>query len=140
MKLIPAATAPPLYPLPLYMSKISAGFPSPADDYIDASLDLNEHLVTNKTATFFLRVKGDSMAGAHIHDRDLLIANRALSPAHRNIVAAVVNGEITVKYLYKRDGVVKLQAANPKYRDIVIPPDGELVVWGVCTHVIHTFT
>ena len=135
---VPAAEAPPRR-TPLYGSKIVAGFPSAADDYIEARLDLNEYLVGHKEASFFLRVKGDSMTGANIHDGSLLIVDRAAEPRHRDIVVAVVNGELTVKRLYKRAGVVKLLAANEAYPEILIKPESELTVWGVVKHVVHTF-
>ncbi len=139
MKLIAAAQLVPVQLFPLYASKVEAGFPSPADDYIESRLDLNEYLVKHKEATFFLRVKGDSMAGANIHDGSLLIVDRAAEPKHNDIVVAVVNGELTVKRLYKRRGVVKLLAANEAYPEILIKPEGELTVWGVVQHVVHTF-
>ena len=139
MKPIPATADASFCPIPLYASKVSAGFPSPAEDYIETQLDLNELLVTHKAATFFFRVKGDSMVNAHIHDGDLLVANRALVPAHCDIVVAVVNAELTVKTLFKRRDVVKLVAANDAYPEIVIQPDSEFIVWGVVTHVIHSF-
>jgi DNA polymerase V len=131
--------APAVHRRPLYASKVSAGFPSPADDYIETALDLNELLVTHKEATFYFRVKGDSMQNAHINDGDLLIANRAIVPAHCDIVVAVVNAELTVKTLFKKRDVVKLVAANDAYPELLISPDTELLVWGVVTHVIHSF-
>ena len=124
---------------PLYGSKIAAGFPSAADDYVEARLDLNEYLVGHKEATFFLRVKGDSMTGANIHDGNLLIVDRSIVPKHNDVVIAVVNGELTVKHLYKQRGVVKLLAANPAYPEIVIKSETELVIWGAVKHVVHTF-
>lgn len=123
----------------LYGSRVAAGFPSAADDYIEARLDLNEHLLGHKEATFFLRVKGDSMTGANIHDRNLLIVDRSVEPKHNDIVVAVINGELTVKRLYKRRGVVKLLAANEAYPEIVSKPGHELSVWGVVRHVVHSF-
>lgn len=124
---------------PLYSSKVVAGFPSPADDYIETRLDLNEYLVMHREATFFIRVKGDSMRDANIHDGSLLIVDKSLEPKHNSIVVAVVNGELTVKRLYKRRGVVKLLAANEAYPEIVVDPDGDMTVWGVVKHVVHTF-
>jgi len=150
-ELIPAAQAlrarlfslpadnPPRHRTPLYGSKIAAGFPSAADDYIEARLDLNEYLVGHKEATFFLRVKGDSMTGANIHDGNLLIVDRSIEPKHNDIVVAVVNGELTVKHLYKHRGVVKLLAANDAYPEIVIKSETDLVIWGAVKHVVHTF-
>jgi DNA polymerase V len=127
------------YRAPLFASRVAAGFPSPADDYIEARLDLNEYLVRHKEATFFLRVKGDSMRDAHIEDGNLLIVDRSLEPGHGDIVVAVSNGELTVKRLHKRRGVVKLLAANAAYPEILIKPGSELIVWGVVRHVVHTF-
>ena len=139
MKPIAAAKLVPVQLFPLYVSKVPAGFPSPADDYIETRLDLNEYLVKHKEATFFLRVKGDSMAGANIHDGSLLIVDRAAEPRHGDIVVAVVNGELTVKRLYRRDGLVKLLAESESYPEILIKPESDLVVWGVVQHVVHTF-
>ena len=139
MKPIAAAKLVPIQLYPLYGCKINAGFPSPADDYIETRLDLNEYLVKHKEATFFLRVKGDSMAGANIHDGSLLIVDRAAEPKHKDIVVAVVSGELTVKRLYKRRGVVKLLAENEAYPEILIKPENELIVWGVVQHVVHSF-
>lgn len=89
--------------LPLFASRVPAGFPSPADDYIDQRLDLNEHLINHPAATFFVRVSGDSMTGASLHDGDLLIVDRALEPVDGRIVIAAVNGELTVKRLSLRE-------------------------------------
>lgn len=124
---------------PLFSSKVVAGFPSPADDYIETRLDLNEYLVMRREATFFIRVKGDSMRDANIHDGSLLIVDKSLEPKHNNIVVAVINGELTVKRLYKRRGVIKLLAANEAYPEIAVDPDGDMMVWGVVKHVVHTF-
>lgn len=136
---IAAAKLVPIQLYPLYGCKINAGFPSPADDYIESWLDLNEHLVKHKAATFFLRVKGDSMKGANIHDGSLLIVDKAAEPKHGDIVVVAMDGEFIVKRLYRRDGVVKLQAANEAYPEILIKPESDLVVWGVVQHVVHSF-
>lgn len=125
--------------VPLFASRIAAGFPSPADDYIESRLDLNEYLVRHKEATFFLRVKGDSMKDAHIQDGNLLIVDRSVEPGHGDIVVAVVHGELTVKRLHKRRGVIKLLAANAAHPEILIKSGSELMVWGVVRHVVHTF-
>jgi DNA polymerase V len=139
MKPIAAAKLVPVQFYPLYGCKINAGFPSPADDYIESQLDLNERFVKHKAATFFIRVKGDSMREANIHDSDLLIVDKAAEPKHGDIVVAEIDGEFTVKRLYKRGDVVKLQAANEAYPEILIKPGCDLVVWGVVQHVVHTF-
>jgi DNA polymerase V len=124
---------------PLFSSKVAAGFPSPADDYIERDLSLDEHLIRNRIATFFVHVKGDSMRDAGIQDGNLLVVDKSITPKHGSIVVAEVNREMTVKRLYKRRGEIKLQAANPAYPDIPIQPEGEVVIWGVVTHAIHSF-
>ena len=124
---------------PLYTSKVAAGFPSPADDYVDRGLDLNEHLIRHKEATFFVRVKGDSMVGAGIMDGDLLVVDRALSPVSGRIVIAAVNGELTVKRLKKSGGRTWLMAENPAYEPIEMKDGMECVIWGVVTNAIHAF-
>ena len=89
------------YALPLYASKVQAGFPSPADDFMEGRLDLNQHLVKHPTATFFVRVSGDSMIEAGIHPDDILVVDRSLEPRHGKIVIAALDGELTVKRLHK---------------------------------------
>ena len=101
--------------LPLYLSPVKAGFPSPADDFIDRKLDLHEYLVHNEAATFFLRAQGDSMTGAGIHDGDLLIVDRSIEAAHDKIVIAALDGELTVKRLQRTKGKVFLAPENPDY-------------------------
>jgi DNA polymerase V len=123
--------------IPLFISTIRAGFPSPAEDYIEKTLDFNELLVRHPVATFCLRVSGDSMIGAGIHDGDLLIVDRALTPSDNRIVIAMVNGELTVKRLRKKGSSVSLHAENPAYKPIDIRPDSDFEVWGVVTNVIH---
>lgn len=132
------APAPVRLPLPLFAHPVHAGFPSPADDYVSESLDLNEHLVAHKEATFFLRARCESMTGAGIQDGDLLVADRSLHPNHRAIVIAVVDGEFTVKRLSKRGGEIRLLAENPDYAPIELQDGQELQVRGIVTSVIHT--
>lgn len=122
---------------PLFASHISAGFPSPADDYIEKKLDLNEHLVHNRQATFFLRVTGDSMIGAGIHDGDLIIVDKSLSATNKKIVVAIVDGELLIKRLLRTNGKVYLAAENPNYAQIEVTADMGFEVWGVVTNVIH---
>lgn len=133
---VPVSNPPP-FALALFASSVCAGFPSPADDYVAATLDLNEHLIAHKEATFFLRATGHSMVGAGIHDGDLLVVDRSLAPGHRSVVIAVVDGEFTVKRLYKRAGRICLLAENPDYAPIEFADGQELQVWGVVTNVIH---
>ena len=123
--------------LPLFASPISAGFPSPADDYMEKKLDLNEHLVGNRQATFCLPVSGDSMIGAGIHNGDLLIVDKSIPAVHKKIVVAVVDGELVVKRLLYANQKVFLAAENPNYAQIEVTEEQEFAVWGVVTKVIH---
>lgn len=123
--------------LPLYACKVSAGFPSPADDFLEGKLDLNQHLVHHPAATFFVRATGDSMKNAGIYPDDILIVDRSLTPKNNSIVIAVVNGELTVKRLHKTATHVVLQPENPAYEPIVITPEHDFHIWGVVTNVIH---
>ena len=123
--------------IPLLAGRIAAGFPSPADDYVDQSLDLNTHLIEHPEASFFIRVKGHSMVGAGIHDGDLLIVDRALEPRDGKIVIAAIQGELTVKRLKFRKGTAWLVPENPDYAPIRIREDHECLIWGVVTQVIH---
>jgi DNA polymerase V len=125
------------YALPLYSSKVAAGFPSPADDHIEGKLDLNEHLISNPTATFFVRAKGDSMLNAGIHSNDILVVDRSITPKSGHIVIVALNGELTVKRLKKQGQQVTLLAENPDYPSIKIAEGEELVIWGVVTSVVH---
>ncbi|MDP1604312.1 MAG: translesion error-prone DNA polymerase V autoproteolytic subunit [Legionella sp.] len=126
------------YTLPLYASKVRAGFPSPADDYIECSLNLNEHLIKHPAATFFVTASGDSMKNAGISSGDMLIVDKSLEATHGKIVIAALNGELTVKRLSRQNGRVQLVPENNKYAPIDITDEQDLVIWGVVTHVIHT--
>lgn len=121
----------------LFISNVSCGFPSPADDYIDAPLDLNELLITKPAATFFVKAKGDSMIGAGIFDGDILIIDRSKTPRSGNVILAVLDGEFTLKSLHKARGEISLMPQNPKYSSIKINPENEFNVWGVATYCIH---
>ena len=122
---------------PLFLMPVSAGFPSPADDYLEGKLDLNQHLIKHPEATFFVRVTGDSMIDAGIHSGDLLIVDRALEPSHKSVVVAVINGELTVKRLYTRNGKVCLVPDNAQYPSLPIHEAITFEIWGVVTAVIH---
>lgn len=124
--------------IPLYCDLIKAGFPSPADDYSDSSLDFNEYLVKNKTATFIVRVEGDSMSGAGINTGDLLVVDRSVKPANNSIIVAIVSGEFTVKRLTKELGRYYLYPENSDYPVIEISEEMEFQVWGVVTYAIHS--
>jgi DNA polymerase V len=133
---IPATPAPRPLP-PLCAGRVAAGFPSPATDHLDRRLDLNEHLLLHPQATFFMRVKGDSMTGAGIHDGDLLIVDRSLEATSGRVVVAALDGELTVKRLRRRGSRVVLQPENPAYPEIPIGEDRGLDIWGVVAYVIH---
>jgi DNA polymerase V len=122
---------------PLFLEAASAGFPSPAGDYIESRLDLNEHLVQHPSATFFVRVAGDSMIGAGIHDGDILIVDRSLEARNGSVVVAAVNGELTVKRLIRHNGRCMLKAENEAFSCADIPEQADVHVWGVATSVIH---
>lgn len=123
--------------MPLYLTSISAGFPSPAEDYIDRRLDLNEFLIRHPAATFFVRVEGDSMIDAGIHSGDILIVDRALEPSDNKIVIAVLNGELTVKRIRKIKEKLYLTAENPDFKKVELTPEMGIEVWGVVSYVIH---
>ena len=123
--------------LPLFLATVPAGFPSPADDFIDRKLDLNEHLIKHPAATFFVRVYGDSMREAGMESGDILIVDRALEPQSGNVVIASLDGELTVKRLKKKNGKILLVPENPDYQSLEITPDRDFEIWGVVTYVIH---
>ena len=124
-------------PLPLFSGKVAAGFPSPADDYIEKNLDLNELLVHKPAATFFVRAQGESMLGAGIHPNDILVVDRSIEAVPGKIVICALNGELTVKRLERDNGQWQLKAENPVYADILIHDELDMVIWGVVTNVIH---
>lgn len=129
--------APPVsHPL-LAPVSVAAGYPSPAQDYFDGRINLNDHLIKDVTSTFVVRVSGDSMEGAGISDGDELIVNRALTPRDGSIVIAILDGELTVKRLQLRSGGVVLRAENPNYPDIQVPDASSLTVWGVAETCLH---
>lgn len=137
---IDAVYAPELstrYALPVFLGRLPAGFPSPADDYIEGKLDLNRHLIKHPAATFFVRVSGDSMIGAGIHTGDILIVDRSLEAVDENVIVAALDGELTVKRLSKRGQTIQLLPANENYKPIEIHAQQAFEIWGVVTNVIH---
>ena len=132
------AQAPNQLNIPLFNGKVSAGFPSPADDYIEKTLDLNDLLIQKPAATFFVRAEGESMLGAGIHPNDILVVDRSLEPVVGKIVICALNGELTVKRLKSIGKEIILGAENPAYADIIVQEYVELVIWGVVTNVIHS--
>ena len=131
---------PPALARPIYSGNVSAGqsrFPSPAQDYEQKFLDLNDKYITNPPATFFFDVKGNSMIGAGIYDGCTVIVDRAVKPKSSSIVIAAVDGEWMVKRLYKRGSVVKLLSEHSEHAPIVFSEGQELIIFGVVTYVIH---
>ena len=125
--------------IPLLSDSISAGFPSPADDYTEENIDLNEHLISNPFSTFFLRVKGDSMLNAGIKDKDLIIVDKSLRAKPGNIVIAMIDGEFTIKRLSIKNNELYLKAENPNYPDFRFKNHIDIQIWGVVIYSIHSF-
>ena len=122
---------------PLFLVPVSAGFPSPADDYIENCLDLNKHLIQHPAATFFVRVKGDSMIDAGIHSGDILIVDRSLAATDKKVVIAIIDGELTVKRIRMIAEKIYLLPENDDYNSTEITPSMNFTIWGVVTNVIH---
>ncbi len=117
--------------IPLYSSKVAAGIPSPAEDHIDDTLDLNDYMVQHPDSTFMLRVEGESMKNAGILPNDILVVDRSLKAVHNKIIIAALDGELTVKRLFHRGGLIKLLPDNPNYPEIEIDNEADLHIWGV---------
>lgn len=126
--------------LPLFAVRVSAGFPSPADDYIERKLDLNTHLIKHPAATYFMYVEGDSMINAGIRPGDLLIVDRALQPVDNAIVIAHIHGEFTLKRIKRCSNDIYLVPENDLFSPIKITPELECEIWGVVIYVIHKTT
>ena len=122
---------------PLLAGTVQAGFPSPADDYMERSIDLNEELIHRPHATFFLRAAGHSMVGAGIHDGDLLIVDRAATPRPGLVVVAIVDGEFTLKRLAQTNNGLALEPEHTGYQPIAVGEDTDVRIWGVVTFVVH---
>ena len=122
--------------VPYALEKISAGFPSPAQDYIDKVLDMNEHLIKNATSAFIVKVASLSMLNAGIDIDDELIVDRSLDAKHGDIVIALIDNEFTVKRLMIDEKGQWLKAENPDYKNIYLADGQELIIWGVVTHII----
>ena len=130
----------PVSARPLFLSRVAAGFPSPADDHIEQRLDLNEYMIKHAAATYFVRVKGDSMIEAGIQDNDVLVVDRSVTARVGSIVVAVVNGEFTVKTLGRtKAGQPLLVPANSKYATIELKDEMSFEVWGVVTGSVRKF-
>lgn len=124
---------------PLFLSRVRAGFPSPASDYIERELDLHELLITHPAATFYVRLAGDSLIDIGLFDNDILVVNRALEAQHKQIVVAAVDGEFTVKRLWLENGNIELRPENPLYQPIRIKPEQDFYIWGVVTGSVRKF-
>lgn len=125
--------------IPLACERIQAGFPSPAQDYVEKTLDLNEHLIKNPSSTFIVRVNSLSMLGIGIDINDELIVDRSLEAKHRDIVIALVDNDFTVKRLMIEGDKFWLKAENPDFMDIHLNEGQELLIWGVVTRVVKSF-
>jgi len=123
--------------LPLFEANVPAGFPSPAADYEESSLDLNKYLVKNPAATYFVRVSGESMMGAGIFPGDLLIVDRSLDARNGSVVIAALDGELMVKRIRIKGRCVSLVSENERYKPIDVSGREDFSVWGVVTNVIH---
>lgn len=124
--------------IPLFLCPVVAGWPSPAEDYVEDTLDLHKFAVRNEPATFFLHASGDSMLGAGIHDGDILVVDRSITAVPGKVVIAAVDGELTVKRLVKKGGSLLLMPENPDYAPIDISRHEETHIWGVVTYVLHS--
>ncbi|MBU2912711.1 LexA family protein [Reichenbachiella agariperforans] len=125
--------------LPYIPQGVSAGFPSPADDFLDLSIDLNKEFVKHPSSTFYARVKGESMKDAGINDGDLLIVDKSLSPVNGKIAVCFIDGEFTVKRIKKEQSSCWLMPANKNYQPIQVTQDNDFIVWGIVIHVIKSF-
>ena len=123
--------------IPIYQSNVPAGFPSPAEDFMDLDLNLQEYLVQHPSATFCVRVTGDSMQNAGICSGDVMVVDRALEPQNNTIVLAILDGEFTVKRIQKKGQELYLKPENSKFKPIQITEEMNFQVWGVVTHIIH---
>jgi DNA polymerase V len=123
--------------IPFYQSNVSAGFPSPAEDFMELDLNLQEYLVQHPSATFCVKVTGDSMQNAGIFSGDVMVVDRALEPQNKTIVLAVLDGEFTVKRIHKKGDLLFLNPENDNFKPIEITQEMNFKVWGVVTHIIH---
>ena len=124
--------------IPVFVDKVSAGFPSPASDYIEHKLDLNNYLISNPAATFIVKASGTSMIDANIQSGDLLIVDKSLNPKNNSIVIASIFGDLTVKRLKKKNKANFLVANNTNYPSFEIKEETDCFIWGVVTYVIHS--
>ena len=126
--------------LTFYKEAVECGFPSPARDFTEGTIDLNEELIPRPNSTFIVRARGDSMIGSGIYPGDLLIVDRSLSPRNGSIIIAVLDGELSVKELELNNDQVTLSSSNPNYSDVIVSEEMDFTIWGVCTNVVHNLT
>lgn len=116
---------------------VAAGWPSPAEDYVEDTLNLHKYAVKNEAATYFVRAAGDSMTGAGIHSGDILVVDRSVEARPGKVVLAAVEGEMTVKRLVRHKGRLLLKPENPEYKALDITDNEDVAIWGVVTYVLH---
>ena len=126
--------------LTFYKEAVECGFPSPARDFTEGTIDLNEELIPRPNSTFIVRARGDSMIDSGIYPGDLLIVDRSLSPRNGSIIIAVLDGELSVKGLKLNNDQVTLSSSNPNYSDVIVSEEMDFTIWGVCTNVVHNLT
>ena len=122
--------------IPFIKEGVSAGFPSPAADFMETNIDLNKELSENQLATFYIKVKGNSMIDAGINDKDVLVVDRSLEPQNNKIAICFIDGEFTVKRILVEKECLYLMPENPNYSPIKITEENELIIWGIVTYVI----
>ena len=126
--------------LTFYKEAVECGFPSPARDFTEGTIDLNEELIPHPNATFIVRARGDSMVGSGIYPGDLLIVDRSIKPRNESIIIAVLDGELSVKILRFKNKQVNLASSNNNYKDVLVSEEMDFTIWGVCTNVIHNLS
>lgn len=123
--------------LPIADEGIKAGFPSPAQDFMDLAIDLNKELIKHPSSTFYGRVKGDSMIDAGIYDGDILVIDKSLDPNDGDMAVCYIDGEFTIKYIKIEKHIVSLIPANSQYKPITVTPENEFLIWGIVTYSIR---
>ena len=123
-----------------YKEAVECGFSSPARDFTEGSIDLNEELIPHPNSTFVVRARGDSMIGSGIYPNDLVIVDRSLKFRNGSVIIAVVDGELSIKILKIQDKQISLSSANKNYSDVLVSEEMDFTIWGVCTYVVHTLS
>ena len=126
--------------LTFYKEAVECGFPSPARDFTEGTIHLNEELIPHPNATFIVRARGDSMVGSGIHPGDLLIVDLSIKPRTESIIIAALDGELSVKILRFKNKQVNLSSSNNNYKDVLVSEEMDFTIWGVCTNVIHNLS